>query len=456
MREDRLVLVGHLPARKGGPVNTVSSDPAAHHDNQISTPGILEALISIHDADVAAIDQRIGQVSVVEINGAVNRRDAHSVAVVADARHDALHDPPGMQDAFGDFIKLLIRLAETKDVRIRNRSSPQTGSHRIANHAADPGRRATIRIERRWMIVRLYLKADRGVLIEFNDPGIVGENRYAPFLRELLRGLENRVLQQIIKMHMLIVDGHINGAFQRLVHTVFAPGLGDGFQLDISRLSAEFLVVLLNRLHLNEIQEQVFFFRKSNQAIIVKIANRPIDGLQFIRFQVRAGWLDLVADQAIFNTIVCQQFFRNGVCFILGDLPQDDVFSSRSNIVGLDAHIGYSRHDGFRNGIGHAALEMDFDQRGPCQPGRRTAPADVNLLTNRIAQEPLCHLLGKFLVEIRVDKKDLGRLNCLYGLNPEFCNVLQHTLAVHVGKARLIKHLKAPLFHDMISLNESA
>ena len=58
----------------------------------IRSPGLRLLVAAVHrdQADGAAEDQRIAQVALVEADGAVDRRDAHAVAVVAHAGDDAL------------------------------------------------------------------------------------------------------------------------------------------------------------------------------------------------------------------------------------------------------------------------------------------------------------------------------------------------------------------------------
>ena len=55
----------------------------------------LAALVDRNQPDVAAVDQRIAQVARIEIDGPVDRGDAHAVAVVAHAGDDALHHALG-------------------------------------------------------------------------------------------------------------------------------------------------------------------------------------------------------------------------------------------------------------------------------------------------------------------------------------------------------------------------
>src|SRR5206468_3437237 len=97
--------------------------------------------------------------------------------------------------------------------------------------------RAAVRFDGRGVIVRLDLEADVVLVVEAYDAGIVLENAHAPILgpetaTNLLRGSENGLLQQIVDAspgRSLEIDL----TFQRLVRTVFGPGLRQRFQLDI-------------------------------------------------------------------------------------------------------------------------------------------------------------------------------------------------------------------------------
>ena len=60
-------------------------------------------------SDGPAEDQRIGQVAGVHRQCAVDGRDAHAVAVVADARDDPLEDAPGVEHAGREAIRDRVR-----------------------------------------------------------------------------------------------------------------------------------------------------------------------------------------------------------------------------------------------------------------------------------------------------------------------------------------------------------
>ena len=58
----------------------------------IRSPGLrlLERLVARNQPDVAAVDQRIAEIARIEVDRAVDRGNAHPVAVVAHAGDDAL------------------------------------------------------------------------------------------------------------------------------------------------------------------------------------------------------------------------------------------------------------------------------------------------------------------------------------------------------------------------------
>ncbi len=133
---------------------SVSACSAADDHDQISCLWIIEAFVLVYQADVAAIDQRISQVSIVEINCTVDRWYSHSVAIVANTGHDALHNSSGVQNSFGDVLEFLVGLAEAKYIRVGDWSCAHAGRHWVANHTSDTRGRPAVRVECRGMIVR--------------------------------------------------------------------------------------------------------------------------------------------------------------------------------------------------------------------------------------------------------------------------------------------------------------
>ena len=97
--ESVLALAGQFGGAEGGAVDAVAAGPPADGHDQVARLRMLERLVARDQADVAAVDQRIAEVAAVEVDGAVDRGDAHAVAVVAHAGDDALHHAPRMQHA---------------------------------------------------------------------------------------------------------------------------------------------------------------------------------------------------------------------------------------------------------------------------------------------------------------------------------------------------------------------
>lgn len=99
---------------------------------------------------------------------------------------------------------------------------------------------------------------DRAIFVEFMPRAVV------PVEWVLLAGA---------RVDALVVDG----AFESLVDTVLAPGLGEGFQFDLVGFAAEGLVVGANGLHLGQIQKEVAVAAEPGEGSIVQISDRDGD-----------------------------------------------------------------------------------------------------------------------------------------------------------------------------------
>ena len=157
-------------------MNTIPAGPAADNHNKIAALRIFKTFILIHQPDIAAEHQRVGHISVIEINRTVNRRYPHPVTVITNTANHTLHNPPRMQYTLGYFIQLLVRQTKTEYVRVGDRLCTHARPHRVANHTADTSGRSAVRVERRWMIMRFDLKANRVFIIELNNACIIFEN----------------------------------------------------------------------------------------------------------------------------------------------------------------------------------------------------------------------------------------------------------------------------------------
>ena len=250
-------------------MNAVASRASADHHGQVARQAVLERLVARHDADDAAIDERVAQVAVVEVERPVGRGNAHAVAVVANAADHAAHDALGVQYALRQLRHVGVRRREAEDIGVHHRPGAQARTHGIADAAADARGGATVGLDGRRVVVRLDLEADVVLVVEADDPGIVLEDRDAPGLVEFVRHPGDGGLQQIVDgLFAVVLDDSPEG----LVHAVLGPRLGQGLEFDVRRLAAQRLVVLLNGLHLRQRQEQV---RLARQGLEVVVGQRP-------------------------------------------------------------------------------------------------------------------------------------------------------------------------------------
>ena len=112
--------------------------------------------------DGHGVDQDIVVVARVEIGLAADRGHAHAIAVVADARHDAGDEVPGLG---------VIGRAETERVHIGDGPRPH-GEH-VAHDAADAGRSPLVWLDIRGVVVALHLEHGRLSVAEIDDAGIL-------------------------------------------------------------------------------------------------------------------------------------------------------------------------------------------------------------------------------------------------------------------------------------------
>src|SRR5947199_363429 len=90
-----------------------------------------EIQISVYDSP--AVDERVAEVALVEADGPVDGRDAHAVAVVAHAGHDALEHLQRVQHAGRQRLRRRVRRGEAEDVGVADRPGPQPGAERVAD-----------------------------------------------------------------------------------------------------------------------------------------------------------------------------------------------------------------------------------------------------------------------------------------------------------------------------------
>ena len=150
-------------------MDAVAAGPAADRDDPVAGLDLLRRHAAREHADGAAEDQRVGEVAGVDGQGAVDRGDAHPVAVVAHAGDDALEHALGVEHAGGKLLGGQVGRRDAEDVGVADRLGAQAGAQRVADHAAEAGVGAAVGVDRRGVVVRLDLEADVVLVVEPDD-----------------------------------------------------------------------------------------------------------------------------------------------------------------------------------------------------------------------------------------------------------------------------------------------
>ena len=137
-----------------------------------------------HDAHRHGIYQRIAPVGILEIDLPGHSGNAQTIAVVADTL-----DNSGKQvfDAVGILAR---KLAKTQGIERGN--GPRAHGENVAHDAAHARCRALVGLDRRGMVVALYLKGDRPALANVDDPGVLLSRDRKAALPLLGKSLEYR------------------------------------------------------------------------------------------------------------------------------------------------------------------------------------------------------------------------------------------------------------------------
>ena len=176
-------------------------------------------------ADGPAKDQGIGQVGRMADQRAVDGRDAHPIAVVADPGDDPLEDSFRVQHAARQRVaRGPGRAGDAEDVRIADRLGPEAGAERVADHAAEPGVGPAVRVDRRGVVVGLDLEADVEIVVEPDDPGVVGEDADQPVAPISLGRAEDRLLEQVVDDPPFELDPTLGGSCASNARSRSAPG----------------------------------------------------------------------------------------------------------------------------------------------------------------------------------------------------------------------------------------
>src|SRR5262245_16092220 len=99
-------------------MNSITAGPATHGNQKVACLWSLVAAIGRDSANGAAKDQWIGQIPVIENDGAVDRRNADPVAIVANAAYDAANDLGWLQNPWRHRFRGCVRRRETKHIGV--------------------------------------------------------------------------------------------------------------------------------------------------------------------------------------------------------------------------------------------------------------------------------------------------------------------------------------------------
>src|SRR5579884_610512 len=177
-------------------MDTIAARAPAEDDDQVARLRLMGMTAMGQDAQAAAEDQRVVDIAWLVENGAVYRGNAHLVAVVAHAIHDAFGDAARREYAVRQPIGRRGERAEAEYVGAGNRL--RRDAQHVANHAAYAGTGSAERLYRRGMVVRLDLEGDVVRWREADNAGVVAESRDQPVWPDLFGSTHDVALEQAV------------------------------------------------------------------------------------------------------------------------------------------------------------------------------------------------------------------------------------------------------------------
>ena len=350
---------------------------------------------SLGHADTAGEHERIrGETRVVQ-DRAGDGRQADLVAVVGDAVDHAVTDSQRVQRAVWHAGQRRVGWAETQDVGDGDRlvGDPED----VADDPADSGVGAAERFDRRRVIVRFGLESDRRIAPESDDARVADECR----LHERCIDRVGAVAQHLDERGTILAVVGRDRRSERLVGAVFAPRLGERFELDVGGLAPEIGVVRLDDAEFLWVESESSFDTDGEQLV-----HRLVDDLD--RVGDTGG--DAFGVEGRFDRADLPAFDDR-----IGDDPADDPLRQLVvDVAEFDAATGRgARHrqpqligrvqQARRRGIGHAGQERHLG----AVPVRFTPTA---LLEQRIDQETV-ELVEGVLVEVALEEDQVGDLH---------------------------------------------
>ena len=157
-------------------------------------------------SDGATEDERIAGEVGVEMDGTVGSGNSHAVAVITHSGNHTPEQAARVQGSCGQILLRRIKRSEAEDIRIQNRTSPESGAQGIADHTADPGACASIGLQGTGVVVGLHLEGHPPLVIDGDDSGVVLENGPAPRLVQLAGDRKDRFLEHVAVNEITMAD----------------------------------------------------------------------------------------------------------------------------------------------------------------------------------------------------------------------------------------------------------
>ncbi len=271
-----------------------------------------------------------------------------------------------MQYAGRKLVEWRVGRSEAENVGVGDRLGAHSGTHRVADHAADARVGAAVRLQGRRMVVRLHLEDHVVAVVEADDSGVVLEDAYAPVvlarrLAYLHRGVEDRLAEHILEGSFAVRVAVADPPGQRLVAAMLAPGLGDRFQFDVGRVALERLEMGLDCPHLDQREVKLTFQGQPLERFVVELPDGYGDQLEIVR-RADLQMLEFQRpDDDLLDCVVGQHLRRKQFDLIVGN-PADPILPQCAGRLGLDLEIGNRRQGTLRHGVRHARLGQNVDQ----------------------------------------------------------------------------------------------
>ena len=443
---DRFALAGQLRRTERGAVDAVAAGAATQHDDPVADFRRFVGTIARDESDVAAIDQRIAEIPGIEVDGAIDRRDAHAVPVVPHAGHHALHHASRMQHAWRQAFGRRVGRRETEDIGVAHRLGAEPGSHRVADHAANPRIRAAVRFERRRVIVRFNLEHHVVLVVEADDTRVVLEDADAPvggapLFSQLLRRGENRLFEHILKASRAAFVAVGDAASQRLMAAMLAPGLRHRFQFRVGWIASQFAKVLLDRPHLDQGQVELAFAAEPRESVVGQLAERHSTKFEPVVRPEPEAVEPQRAGHDLLDRVVRQDAAGKRAQTRVVQ-TRDPVLAKRPHFLDRQAKVGDGMTSALRDRIHDARFQQNMDKpSGRIGAGGRLGERlgahrrDAHRFDHRVGEQFAGQSSGVGRLQVAFQQVAVGRANGQLARETEIGSRRRHGPSRQIGLA---------------------